>query len=164
MFAVWFTFDKKDEQYLAEKIIHLSIEYESQSFIPHITAYGLVDVQLDELDKMVLEVTKDEKKFDVEKIKISCSDDFWKTVFVEFAENDSLQRMNRKLTENLELFSKYEFKPHASLIYKKMEKKAKTKLAESVIIKDNFTVSGMCIQEFSEDISKWKIMKRYQFE
>ena len=164
MFAIWFTFDKKDEQYLSEKIRDLGTEYKSQSFIPHITAYGLVDIHLEVLDKIVSEIIKNEKKFEVVKTEISCSEDFWKTVFVEFAENDSFQRMNRKLTDNLESFSKYDFKPHASLIYKKMEKKSKIKLAESIAIKDNFTVSGICIQEFSEDISKWKIMRRYQFE
>ena len=164
MYAIWFTFDEKDEQYLTEKIRELSIEYDSQPFSPHITAYGLVDTQLEELDKFVLAVIKDEKKFNVEKTKISCSDDFWKTVFVEFTKNNYLQRINSKLTESLESFSKYEFKPHASLIYKKMGKEAKTKLTESVKIKDNFTISGMCIQEFSEDISKWKIVRKYQFE
>ena len=164
MYAVWFTFDEKDEQYLTEKIQELSTEYASQEFTPHITAYGLVDIQLEKLDKIISEIIKNEKKFNVEKTKISYSEDFWKTVFVEFAENDSLQRINRKLTELLESFNKYEFKPHASLIYKKMEKKAKTKLVGSVTIKDDFIVSGMCIQEFSENISDWKITRKYQFE
>ena len=116
------------------------------------------------MDKIISEIIKNEKKFSVEKTEISFSDDFWKTVFMEFTKNNYLQRINSKLTEKLESFSKYEFKPHASLIYKKMEKEAKTKLTESVTVKGNFIISGMCIQEFSEDISKWKIVRKYQFE
>jgi 2'-5' RNA ligase len=164
MFAVWFTFHENDTQYLSEKIQELSKKYDSQSFIPHITAYGLVDISLDELDQIVQDAIKDEKNFTVDKTQISFSDDFWKTVFVEFENGDSLKRINKKLTDYLESVSKYHFKPHASLIYKKMDSEEKAKLAGDIIIKDNFTVSGMCVQEFSEDISKWKIVRKYQFE
>ena len=164
MFAIWFTFDQNDEHYFSEKIQELSVKYGSQSFVPHITAYGLVEIELDELDEIVSNSIKNEERFNVQKMKISFSEDYWKTLYVDFHVNDSLQRINKKLSESLESFNKYEFKPHASLIYKQMDKEVKEKLSNSIIIKDNFIVSGMCIQEFSEDISKWKIVRKYQFE
>ena len=46
MFAVWYLFDKDDENYLCEIIGNLAKKYNSSSFIPHITAYGLLDIDL----------------------------------------------------------------------------------------------------------------------
>ena len=46
MFAVWYLFDKDDEDYLFEIITNLAKNYNAHSFIPHITAYGLLNIDL----------------------------------------------------------------------------------------------------------------------
>lgn len=120
MYAIWFVFEKNDNKYFLDIIQKLCTKYKSPLFTPHITAYGLVDASLDNLDRMVIDSIKEERQFIVEKIKVSYSDDFWKTFFVEFQPNDVLERINKRLTAFLKSFNKYEFKPHASLIYKKM--------------------------------------------
>ncbi|WP_371504878.1 hydrolase [Nitrosopumilus adriaticus] len=163
MYAVWFVFEKNDTEYFTNIIQELSTKYNSQSFKPHITAYGLVDVDLEKLDKIVTNSIQGQKSFVIEKSKISYSDVFWKTLFVEFKPNEQLIRINKKLTEPLEYFSKYEFIPHASLIYKKMNQDEQQKLANSISIKDHFKVTGMWIQKFHEDIDKWNIVKKYAF-
>lgn len=161
MFAVWFTFEKNDELYLSEIISALSKKYNAPVFLPHITVYGLVDIKIDELDRLVLESIKGEKSFRVEKNTISHSDNFWKTLFVELIPNEHLTRINKRLEKSLEMFSSYEFKPHTSLIYKKMTINEREKMTKSIDVKNSFLVNGMCIQEFSEDISKWKIISKY---
>jgi len=30
------------------------------------------------------------------------------------------------------------------------------KLVDTIVIKENFKITGMCIQQFSKDIEKWK--------
>lgn len=161
MFAVWFVFDKEDNEYLSDIIKHLSIKYHSSNFIPHITAYGLVDVELNVIDKIVANSIKSEKSFIVEKTNISYSDDFWKTLFIEIYPNDQLTIITKRLVESLMLFAKYDFKPHVSLVYKKMNLNEKKKLVKTLNIKNNFKISGMCIVQFSEDIEKWKIVREY---
>ncbi|PBO84556.1 MAG: hydrolase [Thaumarchaeota archaeon] len=164
MYAVWFVFEKNDADYLSNIITELSTKYNSPVFTPHITAYGLVDVDLDVLDKIVTNNIQGEKQFVIEKSNISYSDVFWKTLFVEFQYNIQLDRINKKLTESLESFSKYEFIPHASLIYKKMNQDEQEKLVNSICIKDNFKITGMWIQQFHEDMDKWKIVRKYDFD
>ncbi len=161
MFAVWFIFDKEDTNHLSHTIKHLSLLYNSSIFIPHITAYGLVDVELDVMDKIVTNSIKNKKSFIVEKNNISYSDDFWKTLFIEICPNDQLTIITKMLTESLTSFSKYEFKPHVSLIYKEMNLAEKKKLVNALNIKNSFKISGMCIVQFSEDIEKWKIVREY---
>jgi len=161
MFAIWFVFKKEDRKYLSQIIKELCTQYNSSVFVPHITAYGLVDVDLNVLDKIVSDSIKGEKSVIIEKNSISYSDDFWKTLFIEICTNDHLKKINKRLTESLISFSKYEFKPHVSLIYKEMNQNEKKKLANTLHIKKSFKITGMCIQQFSKDIEKWEIVKEY---
>jgi len=164
MFAVWFIFENDDQKHLSQIIKKLSMQYDAPVFLPHITAYGLVDTRLDTLDKIVSNSIKGEKPFTVEKKSISYSDDFWKAIFVEIHPNKELVRINDRLTKSLGSFGKYEIKPHASLIYKEMNPDQKKKLAESLDVKNRFKINGICIQQFSEDISKWMIVRQYNLD
>ncbi len=163
MFAVWYLFDKDDEDYLFEIINDLAKKYDAPSFIPHITAYGLLNIDLKTLDDKILETIQKIKSFSVETNTINFSDDFWKTLFVEILPNKHLVKINNNLTKNLSQFSKYEFLPHISLLYKNMEKNQKQFLAESLVMKKNFKIIGMGIQQFSENIKEWKLVRRYSF-
>lgn len=164
MYAVWFVLEKKDTEYFVNIINELSSKYDAQPFKPHITAYGLVDIDLDKLDKIVANSIQGQKQIVIEKSRISYSDVFWKTLFVEFQPNEQLIRINKNLAESLDSIAKYEFIPHVSLIYKNMEESEQKKLADTVQIKEEFTVTGMWIQKFHEDIDKWKIVRKYDFE
>ena len=163
MFAVWYLFDKDNEDYLFEIITNLAKKYDAPSFIPHITAYGLLNIDLKTLDDKILETIQKIKSFSVETNTINFSDDFWKTLFVEILPNKHLVKINNNLTKNLSQFSKYEFLPHISLLYKNMEKNQKQFLAESLVMKKNFKIIGMGIQQFSENIKEWKLVRRYSF-
>ena len=163
MFAVWYLFDKDDEDYLFEIITNLAKKYDAPSFIPHITAYGLLNIDLKTLDDEILESIQGVKSFSVETNTINFSDNLWKTLFVEILPNKHLVKINNNLTKNLSQFSKYEFLPHISLLYKNMEKNQKQFLAESLVMKKNFKIIGMGIQQFSENIKEWKLVRRYSF-
>ena len=164
MYATWFVFSEHDTKYLSNLIQELSSKYDSQIFKPHITAYGLVDISLEKLDQIVSDSVVGQKQISLKKSKLDYSDVFWKTLFVEFLPDESLNRINNELTKSLESFSKYEFIPHASLIYQKMNPQEQKRLADTLEIQENFKITGMCIQEFSEDIAKWKIVRQYLFE
>jgi hypothetical protein len=161
MYAIWFLFEKSDDEYISQIISKLSNQYGSPIFTPHVTAYGLVDAELETIDKIVSESIDSIKSFDIEKNNISFSDDFWKTLFIDFNSNASMLKINTHLTKHLSKFSKYEFKPHASLIYKEMNDVEKQKLSDSLEIKNSFKISGIAIQEFFECIEEWKIVREY---
>jgi 2'-5' RNA ligase len=164
MYTIWFVFKKDDREYVSNIIKKVSIQYKSQVFVPHITAYGLVDVDLHVLNEIVTDSIKGEKAFIVEKSNLSYSNEFWKTLFVEFTLNTHLENINKKLTESLDSFSKYEFKPHMSLIYKKMSQDEQKKIVNIINVKKTFKVTEVWIQQFSKNIKKWKIVNKYVLE
>ena len=163
MFAVWYLFDKVGTDYLFEIIKDLAKKYHTTVFVPHITAYGLIDIDLKTLDKKILSVIQEVKPFTIEKKTISFLNDFWKTLFIEIAPNEYFIKINKNLTKQLSQYAKYEFSPHVSLIYKNMKPCQSQFLVENLNIKKNFRIIGIGIQQFSENIEEWKLVCRYQF-
>ena len=45
-----------------------------------------------------------------------------------------------------------------------MNQDEQEKLTNSICIKDNFKITGMWIQQFHEDMDKWKIVRKYDFD
>jgi hypothetical protein len=45
-----------------------------------------------------------------------------------------------------------------------MDESEQKKLANTIEIKEEFTVTQMWIQQFHEDITKWKIVKKYELD
>jgi len=163
VFAVWYLFDKDDENYLCEIIGNLAKKYNSSSFIPHITAYGLLDIDLKILDKEIFKTIQGVNSFSVDVTTINFSNNFWKSFFIEILPNKHFTKINNSLTKKLSQFSKYSFSPHISLLYKHLEQSQKQFLTKSIDIKKNFRITGMGIQEFSQNIDKWKLVKSYYF-
>ena len=162
MYAIWFLFEKNDQEYFSQIISKLSNQYGSPIFTPHVTVYGLIDTELEELDEIILDSINGIHSFNIEKNILSFSDDFWKTLFVEFNSNDEMQEINKNLTQHLSKFAKYELKPHASLIYKEMSTEEKQRLSDTLEIKNSFKITGIGIQLFSERIDEWKIVREHQ--
>ena len=163
MFAIWFVFENEDNRYLSQIIKKLTISYDASVFTPHITACGLIDIKIETIDKIVTDCIIEETSFIVEKNSISYSDDFWKTIFIEIKRNENLMRISKKLINSSYSFQKYEFNPHVSLIYKKINQKRQKEIVDNLRIKKKFKINGMCILEFSENINEWKIVRKYTF-
>ena len=161
MFAIWFLFDKSDHEYLSQIINKLSNINNCPIFIPHITAYGVINTRLEKIDTIISNSIKGIKPFMTEKNKLSFSNDFWKTIFIDIFPNSNLLEIHKKLKDNLPVTEKYDFKPHISLMYKDISNDEKEKIVDSLIIKNSFKISKLGVQRFSEDIKKWKIVREY---
>ena len=163
MFAVWALPRSQDFDYLVRIIKKLSKKYDFPFFSPHVTLYGLVDIDFRDLENIIVDSIIDIEPFTVKKEKITFSNNFWKSLFILIKQNKELDSIDSKLANKLERFSSYEFIPHFSLIYKNLEKDEKIKIIENLDIKNEFLIDKIGILEFSKDIHKWKIAKKFNF-
>jgi len=164
MHAIWFTFSKNDREYLKNTIDEISEIYHAPKFEPHITVYGLIDTEINEIAKIAKEIALNQKSFLVKKSEILQSEELWKTVFIELKENAQMDSIHKNFKKYFEKVSKYDFKPHISLIYKILPIKEKIEIINQLNIKDEFQVNKLAIQHFSPDIKKWKIVKEYNLK
>lgn len=164
MHAIWLTFSESDREYLKNIINKISEKYHAPKFEPHITVYGLIDSEINQIDKIAKEAISNQNLFLVKKSEILQSEELWKTVFIELKINQQLESIHKNLKKYFEKFLKYEFNPHISLIYKILPIDERIKIINELNIKNQFQVSKLAIQKFFPDIEKWEIVKEYDFE
>ena len=161
MHAIWLTFSKNDRDYLKKIIDELAEKYHAPKFEPHITVYGLMDSEMSLIESIAKEATLNCNSFLVEKSEILQSEELWKTVYVELKMNNHLELIYKNLKKHFEKISKYEFKPHISLIYKILPIEEKIKIINELDIKSEFMIKKLVVQKFFPEVEKWKIVKEY---
>jgi 2'-5' RNA ligase len=164
MHAIWLTFSKNDRDHLKKIIDEISEKYNAPKFEPHITVYGLVDSEISLIDSIAKEITQNCDSFFVQKSEILQSEELWKTVYIELKTNNHLESIHNNLKKHFEKISKYEFKPHISLIYKILPVEEKIKIINKLNTKNEFMVNKLVVQKFFPDIEKWKIVKKYDLK
>lgn len=145
LFSVWLVPHKKEEKELNKIVKNLAKKYNSPIFIPHLTLLGNAIISFEDLKSIVDEVFENKKPFTIKKTKLNQSEQFFKTVFVEFELSDVLKNLFTALSKKTDKSSIKNFKPHISLIYKLMPEDEKLKIIESLDVKNNFIVDSAYI-------------------
>lgn len=158
MYAVWLLPEERDAEYLNRIIKNLSRLYGAPEFSSHVTVYGLVNAELELVEDAVKSSTINLKPFTVRKSGIGYSGDIWKSLFINIELTPELRLVNGRLTQNLVHYHEYEFFPHISLIYKKIDEYEKRKIIDRMKIKKEFIIDKIGILKFSENIQDWEII------
>lgn len=164
LFSVWLVPREKEEKELSKIVKNLTQKYNSPIFIPHLTLLGNVMTSFDDLKLAVDEVFEDKKAFTIRKTKLNQSEQFFKTVFIEFELDDNLKKLFKLLSSRTDNKSLKSFKPHISLIYKILPANEKIKIIKRVSIKNTFIINRIFIVSPKKgdddfmDVKTWRIL------
>lgn len=168
--SIWLIPAKEDKIFLSKIIKQLAKDYSAYPFVPHLTIYAGVKTEVERIKWALNENIRDIKPFYVKVKKISHSDIFTKTLFLEIKENKSLLKIYNSLKKNLSRYGDYILKPHISLIYKRqMPVEEKTKVIKNLKIKDKILVDKCAIITapkpitIESDVLKWKNVYQKKF-
>jgi len=164
MYAIWFTFQKEDETLLQNIIDTLSKKYNSISFKPHISIYGLTNIKLNKISNICQSISSESKPFNVDLLNISYSNNFWKTIFINLEKNIIMKKIYNNFNEKINKFENNIFEPHISLIYKKMSNEQKKEISNTFKLKKQFKINGISILHYSDKIEDWNIVKTFLFQ
>ncbi len=160
--SVWLVPTKSETEELSEIIEDLARENNSPVFIPHLTLINDVFIKLDDLKRAVNKAFSNQKQFRLNVTKVSQSELFFKTVFIEFEISRVLENLFLEMSSTTNKASIDSFKPHISLIYKKMPKDRKEEIIKKVKIRSEYLFSSVYINAPREnekdfrDISGWR--------
>ena len=166
-FSVWLVPEEEDKNYLDKIIGELSQKYKSPIFIPHLTLF--VDVKEDEEDlkAAVDEIFKDVRPFKIKKKNLGQSDNFFKTVFIEFEQNEIFKKLYNDFCLEIEKRDFSLFKPHLSLLYKNIDEHERLYIIKNLNIKDEFKIGSVMINRNDPDdynnVNGWKIVYQKVF-
>ena len=160
----WLVPAEPARSYFDSLIRNLAARYDAPVFEPHMTIYttGRSDKNAADLLQRVLTASG---VYRLRVRDIDCSDEFTKTLFVQFEPNEDVTQLTHDLQRASALKHEYEFNPHLSLIYKTLPRETKVDIANSVNLPFNevqfdaakAVISPSDIQS-REDVEGWRVV------
>jgi 2'-5' RNA ligase len=111
----------------------LARRYDAPVFEPHVTVHVGAD-HADAAKQAIAHAARECTPITLTPIGIHESEEFVKTLFVQFAVNAELRRFNEIIGNAAHDSSQYHLEPHLSLLYKKMETVTRRELAASIYV------------------------------
>jgi len=129
--AYWLIPSEPAHSFFQQIINDLARRCDAPVFEPHVTIHVGAD-RADTAKNAVADPARECKLIGLAPLGIDQSDEFIKTLFVQFAMSAELRKINNVIREAANDSAQYELKPHLSLLYKKMETAARRELAASI--------------------------------
>ena len=132
--SYWLMPAEPDQEQLTATIRRLATPVGGPIFQPHVTLYsGPVEAR-ERLDAILQEATGGFHAIVLNSRGLKHSEQFTKTLFMEFDDNDALELLAAKLKQLSAQPEDYQLNPHLSLVYASMDWARRRALAESVAI------------------------------
>lgn len=162
--AYWLTPAEPARSFFASTIAELAKRFDAPAFEPHVTIYA--GEKGNDIPAQVLShALTDCMPFPLSARDTQSSDEFTKTIFVQFEPSRALSRLCRALQQASAMQDEYQLNPHLSLIYKKMTPGMKRQIANS--LRQPFSevefdsvkaVVSPAKIETSDDVKLWRVV------
>ena len=129
--AYWLVPAEPARSFFQGVINNLARRYDASLFEPHVTVH-VGSNRADSAGRAISQAARVCKPVKLKALEIGHSSEFIKTLFVQFALNTELRRLNEIIRDAAQDSSHYELKPHLSLLYVKMPAPARRQLADSI--------------------------------
>jgi 2'-5' RNA ligase len=129
--AYWLIPAEPARSFFQAVINDLAHQHDAPVFEPHVTVFVGVD-RAGAAERALSQVAREWYPTKLKKLQIDHSDEFIKTLFVQFAPSRKLGQLNAIIRKAGQDSSHYEVKPHLSLLYKTMPAAARYELADSI--------------------------------
>ena len=131
--AYWLIPSESAHSFFQTIINDLARRYDAPVFEPHVTIYVGAD-RPDATEEALRNAARLFKRTGLKPIGIDQSNEFIKTLVVQFAMSAELRRINDSIHEAANGSSPYKLKPHLSLLYKKLAAASRRQLAASISV------------------------------
>lgn len=167
--AYWLTPAEPARSFLASTIAELAARFDAPVFEPHVTIYAS-ETGNDTPAQVLRHALTGCKPLRLSARDIQYSDEFTKTLFVQFEPSPALAYLSRALQQASARHDEYELNPHLSLIYTKMAHSAKIDVVDSiklpfaeVLFDSAQAIISPARVESRQDVEAWRIaaIKRF---
>lgn len=131
--AYWLIPSEPARGFFQRIINDLARRYDAPVFEPHVTIHFGAD-HADAARNALRDAARQCKLIEMTPLGIDQSEEFIKTLFVQFAMSAELRQINDIIRGAMNDSSQYELKPHLSLLYKNLAAATRSKLAASITV------------------------------
>jgi 2'-5' RNA ligase len=129
--SYWLIPTEPARSYFQNIVNDLAERYTAPEFEPHVTVHVGVDCT-DTVGEVLSRAVRGSKRIALQVLNVSNSPEFIRTLFVNFAANAQLQRLNQSIRTATQDSSDYQLNPHLSLLYKSMSIQDRRLLTRSI--------------------------------
>lgn len=162
--AYWLIPAEPAHRFFQDLINDLARRYDAPVFEPHVTIYVGAD-STDAVGTTLSKAARDCEPIVLQALEVSYSDEFIKTLFVEFGLNSKLRQLNQVIRNAAQNRSDYDLKLHLSLLYKRMSVHTRRRLARSIEVPFSQVVfdslkAVRCISptQSRADVEAWRVV------
>jgi len=162
--AYWLIPSKPAHTFFQRIIDDLARRCDAPVFEPHVTIHVGAD-RADAGKNALGAAARRCKLIELKPIGIDQSDEFIKTLFVQFAMSAELSKINGTIREETKDLSQYDLKPHLSLLYKNLAAATRSELAASIDVPLSEVtfdaIKGVrCVSptKSSADVEAWRVV------
>ena len=167
--AYWLVPAEPARSFFASTIARLAARFDAPVFEPHVTIYAS-EAGNDTPAQVLSHALPGCRPFRLSARDIQYSDEFTKTLFVQFEPSPALSHLSRAFQQASARHDEYELNPHLSLIYTKMALSAKIDVVDSVklpfaeVLFDSAqAIISPARVESRQDVEAWRIAARQRF-
>jgi 2'-5' RNA ligase len=162
--AYWLIPSESACSFFQRSINDLARRFDAPVFEPHVTIYVGAD-RADAAKNALGAAARKCNLIELTPVGIDQSDEFIKTLFVQFAMNAELRKINGIIRNTANDSSQYELKPHLSLLYKNLAAETRCELAASIDVPlSEVTFDAIkavrCVSpaESGADVEAWRVI------
>jgi 2'-5' RNA ligase len=163
--SFWLIPSEEDRGFFQKIIDTLSLEYDAPSFTPHVTIYSGEYTPDESPAELIEKATQEVQTFSLRVDNLLYTDEFTKTLFVQFHSSAPLTKISETLKNSSRNPSNFVLNPHLSLIYKQMSEETKKNLTTSltlpkseVFFDEVRAISTPEKIQKREDVESWKVI------
>lgn len=131
--AYWLIPAEPARSFFQNLIKDLACRYEAPLFEPHVTIHVGAN-RANAAEKALSKAAGKCQPINLKALEIDQSDEFIKTLFVQLALNTQLRQLNENIRNAAQDSSRYELKPHLSLLYKTMPPAVRRELVAAITV------------------------------
>lgn len=162
--AYWLIPAEPAHSFFQRIIDDLARQYDAPVFEPHVTLHVGAD-RADSAQQALGESMRECTPIKLKPLGIQHSDEFVKTLFVQFALTAELRHVKEIIRDAAQDSSQCDLKPHLSLLYNKMEAAVRRELAASIIVPFSHITfdkikAVLCVSptQSRADVESWRVV------
>ena len=163
--SFWLIPSEEDRAFFQNIIDSLGQEYDAPSFTPHVTIYSGEYTPDDNYAELIQKSIKEVNSFSLKVEKIGYTEEFTKTLFVQFFPCAILSDISETLRKSSSKPSDYILNPHLSLIYQQLSETIKEDLTNllsinksEVFFNEVMAISTPGLIQATEDVENWEVI------
>jgi hypothetical protein len=162
--SYWLVPAQPDKSRLQRMIFALANRFGAPRFEPHVTIHSGPYTAEDDVTRKLARATREVSEIVLNTTGLGHSDEFTKTLFLQFAPDDRLLQLRRDLKRLLHEPGDYELNPHLSLLYANLPPETKAALARELMymptVRFNVVkaIVGDTRTQTREDVEAWRVV------